>query len=53
MRRFARDAGGATAVEYGLILALLSIVVIAAVTGAGTSLFTALNNLSNTIAHAH
>ena len=50
LRRFARLAGGATAVEYGLILALLSVVVITAVTTTGTSLFTLLSNLSAKIA---
>ena len=50
LRRFHSHVGGATAVEYGLILALLSIVVIGAVTAAGTGLFTGLNNLSARIA---
>jgi pilus assembly protein Flp/PilA len=35
---FARDAKGATALEYGLILALLSVVVATAVSTLGTSL---------------
>ena len=35
---FGRDASGATAIEYGLILALLSMVVAAAVATLGTSL---------------
>ncbi|MET1413650.1 Flp family type IVb pilin [Roseibium sp. HPY-6] len=38
MNRFAKDESGATAIEYGLIAGLLSIVIIAAVSLAGTSL---------------
>jgi pilus assembly protein Flp/PilA len=36
--RFVRDESGATAIEYGLIAALISVVIIAAVTALGTSL---------------
>jgi len=35
---FGRDTGGATAIEYGLIVALLSAAVAAATTTIGTSL---------------
>ena len=38
MNRFAKDESGATAIEYGLIAGLLSIVIITAVSLAGTSL---------------
>jgi pilus assembly protein Flp/PilA len=41
-----RDERGATAVEYGLMVALIAIVIIAAVTLLGGNL----NNLFNTIA---
>ena len=36
--RFANDESGATAIEYGLIAALISVVIIGAVTTVGTSL---------------
>ena len=36
--RFVRDESGATAIEYGLIAALIAVVIIGAVTSVGTSL---------------
>lgn len=45
--RFAKDESGATAIEYGLIAALISVVIIGALSLIGTSLntkFTAINN---------
>lgn len=36
--RFMKDESGATAIEYGLIVALIAVVIIAAVTGIGTKL---------------
>lgn len=47
--RFVADARGATAIEYGLIAALISVVVIGAVTAAGTNLFGTFNNISAAI----
>ena len=44
--RFAQDESGATAIEYGLIAALISVALIAAATLVGTSLgnvFTLIN----------
>jgi pilus assembly protein Flp/PilA len=44
--RFAKDESGATAIEYGLIAALVSVVIIAALTAVGGSLnqtFTSVN----------
>ena len=41
LKRFVSDESGATAIEYGLIAALISVVIIGAVTLVGT-------NLSNT-----
>ena len=38
LNRFAKDESGATAIEYGLIAGLVSVVIIAAVTTAGTQL---------------
>ncbi len=37
-RRFLRDEEGVTAIEYGLIAALIALVIIVAVTNAGTAL---------------
>jgi pilus assembly protein Flp/PilA len=36
--RFVRDESGATAIEYGLIAALIAVVIIGAVTTVGTNL---------------
>jgi pilus assembly protein Flp/PilA len=36
--RFVRDESGATAIEYGLIAALIAVVIITAVTSVGTNL---------------
>lgn len=51
MQRFAKDESGATAIEYGLIVALIAVVIIGAVTTLGSHLnnaFTKINNgLSN------
>lgn len=45
--RFVRDESGATAIEYGLIAALIAVVIITVLTTVGTSLqakFTAVSN---------
>ena len=45
--RFMKDESGATAIEYGLIAACISVAIIAIVQGVGTSLnntFTSVNN---------
>ena len=45
--RFVSDESGATAIEYGLIAALIAVVIITALTNIGTSLsakFTAIAN---------
>ena len=44
--RFVRDESGATAIEYGLIAALIAVVIITGVTAVGTSLSTTFTNLS-------
>jgi pilus assembly protein Flp/PilA len=36
LKRFVKDESGATAIEYGLIAALIGVVIIAAVTAVGT-----------------
>lgn len=38
IKRFAKDESGATAIEYGLIVALIAVVIITAVTTVGTNL---------------
>jgi pilus assembly protein Flp/PilA len=38
MKNFTRDTRGATAIEYGLIAALIAMVVITAVSSVGTTL---------------
>jgi pilus assembly protein Flp/PilA len=46
LARFVKDQSGATAIEYGLIAAGISLAIIAAVNGLGTSLsgkFTSIN----------
>jgi pilus assembly protein Flp/PilA len=43
---FLRNARGATAIEYGLIAALIAVAAIAAMQGLGTSLNKTFNNVS-------
>ena len=45
--RFAKDESGATAIEYGLIAALIAVVIIAGVTTLGTSLNTTFGKVSD------
>ena len=45
--RFMKDESGATAIEYGLIAALIAVVVIGAVTAVGTNLSGKFNNIAN------
>ncbi|MEW6597939.1 MAG: Flp family type IVb pilin [Pseudomonadota bacterium] len=47
LRRFWRDENGATAIEYGLIAALIAVVVIGSVTAVGTNLKGKFNNIAN------
>jgi pilus assembly protein Flp/PilA len=49
--RLAKDQSGATAIEYGLIVALIAVVIIGAVTALGTSLNTSLSTAGSAIAH--
>ena len=48
-RRFAADESGATAIEYGLIAALIAVVIITGVTAVGTSLSTTFTNISGNL----
>ena len=45
LNRFAKDESGATAIEYGLIAALIAVVIIGAVTTVGTNLKTTFNTV--------
>jgi pilus assembly protein Flp/PilA len=47
--RFVRDESGATAIEYGLIAALIAVVIIGAVTAVGTSLSTTFNSVATSV----
>ena len=45
--RFVKDDSGATAIEYGLIAALIAVAAIGAMQGIGNKLNTTFNNVSN------
>ena len=45
LKKFLRDESGATAIEYGLIAALISVVIITAVTTVGGNLKTTFNSV--------
>lgn len=47
--RFAKDESGATAIEYGLIAALMAVIVIAAITLLGPGLQTTFTDISETL----
>lgn len=49
MQRFAREESGATAIEYGLIAALIAVVIIGAVTLVGTNLSTTFQTVATSI----
>jgi pilus assembly protein Flp/PilA len=49
LARFIRDESGATAIEYGLIGALISVALIVGATALGTKLNTQFNGLSTKI----
>jgi pilus assembly protein Flp/PilA len=44
--RFVRDESGATAIEYGLIAALIAVVIIAAATTVGSNLSATFNSVA-------
>lgn len=46
VKRFAKDESGATAIEYGLIAALIAVAMIAAATAVGDQLFAVFNNIT-------
>jgi pilus assembly protein Flp/PilA len=47
--RFVRDESGATAIEYGLIAALIAVVIITAVTSVGTKLSSTFSTIATNI----
>lgn len=47
--RFRQDESGATAIEYGLIAALISVVIITAVTSVGTNLSAKFNTIAGAL----
>lgn len=48
--RFIRDESGATAIEYGLIAALIAVVIIGALTMVGTKLSSTFTSVSTNLA---
>jgi pilus assembly protein Flp/PilA len=52
LKRFVRDESGATAIEYGLIAAGISVAIIAAVQSLGGRIGTTFNNVASTLANA-
>jgi len=49
LKSFLRDESGATAIEYGLIAAGISVAIIVTVQGLGTKLNTVFGNVTNAI----
>ena len=47
LKRFAKDESGATAIEYGLIAAGISVAIITVVQGLGTKLNTTFSNIDS------
>jgi pilus assembly protein Flp/PilA len=50
--RFLKDESGATAIEYGLIAALIAAVLVSALTLVGSSLSAKFNSISGTVSSA-
>jgi pilus assembly protein Flp/PilA len=49
VKRFAKDESGATAIEYGLIAAGISVAIIAVVQGLGTNLKTTFTSVQTAL----
>jgi len=47
--RFVRDESGATAIEYGLIAALIAVVIITGLTSVGSNLNTKLGSIATSL----
>jgi pilus assembly protein Flp/PilA len=52
-KRFLKDESGATAIEYGLIAALIAVVIIGAVGAIGSQLNTTFSTISSSLATAN
>lgn len=52
INRFVKDESGATAIEYGLIAAGISVAIIAVVNSLGGQLKTTFSNVSSSLANA-
>ena len=52
LNRFVKDENGATAIEYGLIAALVSVAAIGALTALGTNLSNLFNTVSSSVTTA-
>jgi pilus assembly protein Flp/PilA len=52
VKRFAKDESGATAIEYGLIAAGISVAIIAVVQGLGTNLKSTFGSVQTALAPA-
>jgi pilus assembly protein Flp/PilA len=48
-RRFVKDQSGVTAIEYGLIAALIAVVIIGAVTTLGTKVQSTFNSIATAL----
>lgn len=53
LKTFARSEEGVTAIEYGLIAALIAVVIILAVTDVGTALETTFDNIATELSNAN
>jgi pilus assembly protein Flp/PilA len=51
--RFLKDESGATAIEYGLIVALIAVIIVTAVTTLGSNLKTAFNKAGTAVSTAN
>lgn len=52
LKAFAQDESGATAIEYGLIVALIAVIIVGAVTTLGGNLQTAFTKAGSSVATA-
>lgn len=52
IKRFANDEDGATAIEYGLIAALIAVAIIASVTALGQNISDSFSGVASSVAGA-
>jgi pilus assembly protein Flp/PilA len=53
LKKFVKDKSGATAIEYGLIAVLISVVIIAAITVVGTQLDAGFDKVADALTKAN